>query len=102
MGCCKASALNLDTAQLLMDFLWIGIAFLFGLGVRAFSLPPMVGYLIAGFALNYAGVSPQQELQALADLGITLMLFTIGLKLNIKDLLKPEILGSALSHMGLW
>jgi predicted Kef-type K+ transport protein len=85
-----------------MDFLWIFVAFVFGLGVRMFNLPPMIGYLVAGFALHYAGVEPNAQLETLADLGITLMLFTIGLKLNVKDLLKPEILGGALSHMGIW
>lgn len=35
----------------------------------------------------------------MADLGIALLLFTIGLKLKLKDLLKVEIWGSALLHM---
>lgn len=45
---------------------------------------------------------PFAGMQGLADLGITLMLFTIGLKLNVKDLLKPEIFFGATSHMVLW
>ncbi|GAA5317731.1 MAG: cation:proton antiporter [Candidatus Pelagadaptatus aseana] len=85
-----------------MDFLWIFVAFIFGLGVRMINLPPMIGYLLAGFVLHYAGVEPDEQLETLANLGITLMLFTIGLKLNVKDLFKPEILGGALTHMGIW
>lgn len=85
-----------------MDFIWILLAFICGLGMKLISLPPLIGYLFAGFVLNFAGVEPDQTLDTLADLGITLMLFTIGLKLEIKSLLKLEIWGAALSHMGLW
>ncbi len=85
-----------------MDFLWILFAFICGLGVKLISLPPLIGYLFAGFALHYAGVQPDDTLNNLADLGITLMLFTIGLKLEIKSLLKPEIWAGSLSHMGIW
>ena len=70
-----------------MDVLWILFAFVCGLGVQSVGLPPLVGFLAAGFALNYAGIQGDEKLDGLADLGITLMLFTIGLKLNIKDLL---------------
>jgi glutathione-regulated potassium-efflux system ancillary protein KefC len=85
-----------------MDFIWIFIAFLFGLGIKLLSLPPMIGYMLAGFILHYWGVEPESSLNALADIGITLMLFTIGLKLNISDLLKREVWFSSLSHMSLW
>ncbi|GAB3110239.1 cation:proton antiporter [Aestuariicella hydrocarbonica] len=85
-----------------MDFIWILFAFACGLGVRLLSLPPLVGYLIAGFGLNFMGVEPDHTLQTLADLGITLMLFTIGLKLSIRDLLKPEIWAGTNIMMGVW
>jgi len=85
-----------------MDFVWILFAFGCGLGVRIVSLPPLVGYLAAGFILNALGVRPADGLQTLADLGITLMLFTIGLKLNLRDLFKLEVYGGASSHLLLW
>ncbi|WP_439134518.1 cation:proton antiporter domain-containing protein [Pseudomaricurvus sp.] len=85
-----------------MDFFWILFAFMCGLGVKALALPPMVGYLIAGFALNFIGIEPDDSLQGLADLGITLMLFTIGLKLNIRDLTKPEVWAGTSLMMGVW
>ena len=84
-----------------MDFIWILFAFLCGFGVRLLSLPPLIGYLIAGFILNFMGVVPDEGLTMLADLGITLMLFTIGLKLNPRDLLKREIWAGTLSNMSL-
>ncbi|GLS26902.1 cation:proton antiporter family protein [Marinibactrum halimedae] len=85
-----------------MDFIWIGVAFVCGFFVRQWGFPPLVGYLCAGFGLNAVGVQPFVGLQSLADLGITLMLFTIGLKLNLKDLARPEVWGSSLSHTCLW
>jgi glutathione-regulated potassium-efflux system ancillary protein KefC len=85
-----------------MDIAWIAFAFACGLGVKLVGLPPLIGFLAAGFALNAAGVEPNDTLNGLADLGITLMLFTIGLKLNIKDLLKTEVWIGTLGHMGLW
>jgi len=85
-----------------MDFLWVLFAFACGLGVKLLQLPPLVGFLCAGFLLNFIGVEPREGLQVLADLGITLMLFTIGLKLKIQDLLKREVWASSLGHMLGW
>lgn len=85
-----------------MEFLWIFFAFAAGFAVKLIALPPMVGYLAAGFMLNYAGVQPTANLDTLADLGITLMLFTIGLKLNVRDLIRREVWAGSLSHMLLW
>ena len=85
-----------------MDFLWITFAFTCGYVFRLMSLPPLIGYLLAGFILHFMGVEPLESLETFANMGITLMLFTIGLKLNVKDLLKTEVWASTLSHMGIW
>lgn len=85
-----------------MDFLWICVAFVFGFAAKQFSLPPLVGYLLAGFLLNALGIQPFEGLNELADLGITLMLFTIGLKLNLRDLAKVEVWGGTSLHTLLW
>jgi len=81
------------------DPIWIAIAFLFGALSRGIGLPPLVGFLIAGFVLNFFGFANGHFLNEMADLGIALLLFTIGLKLKIKDLLQVEIWGGALAHM---
>jgi predicted Kef-type K+ transport protein len=83
------------------DPLWIAIAFCFGLAVRGIGLPPMVGFLIAGFSLNVLGAEGGEFLDAMADLGITLLLFSIGLKLQLKSLARPEVWGVASVHMTL-
>jgi len=85
-----------------MDFIWILFAFALGLSAKSISLPPSIGYLAAGFILNYLGYSSSEGLQSLADLGITLMLFTIGLKLNVRDLTKTEVWLGCVSHSLIW
>jgi glutathione-regulated potassium-efflux system ancillary protein KefC len=81
------------------DVIWILIALVFGLAVSFVSLPPMVGYLIAGFVLSALGVQSAETLHAVADIGVTLLLFSIGLKLNIKDLFRAEIWAVSVIHM---
>jgi predicted Kef-type K+ transport protein len=34
------------------EAIWITLAFILGMAFRQFGLPPLVGYLAAGFALN--------------------------------------------------
>ncbi len=85
-----------------MEFIWVLFAFVFGVFARALALPPLIGYLVAGFILHLVGVQSSDALQVLSDLGITLMLFTIGLKLNVKDLLHTFVWGGAVSNMTLW
>jgi len=82
------------------DALWLAIAFIAGFSFQRIGLPPLAGFLLAGFTLNYLGAESSVFLNELADLGVTLLLFTIGLKLRIKSLLKPEIWGVASLHMG--
>ena len=38
------------------DIVAIAIAFILGFGARFVALPPLVGYLVAGFALYAAGM----------------------------------------------
>jgi predicted Kef-type K+ transport protein len=82
--------------------LWLGIAFLFGLGSRFIGLPPLVGFLVAGFALNIVSTNNSTEfISEIADHGVTLLLFTIGLKLRLRSLFRPEIWGVAMIHIPL-
>ncbi|MCC5023734.1 MAG: cation:proton antiporter [Candidatus Synoicihabitans palmerolidicus] len=62
-----------------MDGLLIAIAFLFGLIAQQIRLPPLVGFLVAGFVLSALGKTGGATLDFLADLGVTLMLFPSGL-----------------------
>ncbi|MDJ0989819.1 MAG: cation:proton antiporter [Desulfobacterales bacterium] len=84
-----------------MDPLWISTAFLLGFAVRQIGLPPLVGFLLAGFALKALGVEGGPFLRDISDLGVTLLLFTIGLKFKVKSLLQPEIWAGTTLHMAI-
>lgn len=84
-----------------MDPIWVVIAFGVGLAVKQFGLPPMVGFLGAGFVLAGLGVEHSETLKYMADMGIYLLLFSIGLKLDLRGLTKPEVWGVASSHMAI-
>lgn len=83
------------------DVAWISLAFALGFLARQAGLPPLVGFLTAGFILNLAGASSGDALNKLADLGITLLLFTIGLKLDLRTLMRPQVWAVTLLHMGI-
>jgi predicted Kef-type K+ transport protein len=83
------------------DVTWLSLAFLLGFLASVVRLPPMVGFLVAGFVLNTFGVVSGEMLAKLADLGITLLLFTVGLKLDLKSLMRPQIWGTTLIHMSI-
>ncbi|MGK0170072.1 MAG: glutathione-regulated potassium-efflux system ancillary protein KefC [Gammaproteobacteria bacterium] len=82
-----------------MEILALVIAFAFGFAVRQIALPPLVGYLAAGFVLHEFGFTGGATITTIADLGITLLLFTIGLKLRLRTLLRPEIWAVTSAHM---
>lgn len=77
----------------------ITVALLAGLCARRIGLPPMVGFLVAGFALRSAGCEEPPRLTEAADFGVTLLLFTIGLKLRVKSLARPEVWAGTTLHM---
>jgi predicted Kef-type K+ transport protein len=81
------------------DIIAIAVAFLFGFGARMVSLPPLVGYLIAGFVLYANGMEASITLREFSEMGVTLLLFSIGLKLRLGNLLMPQIWGVASAHM---
>ncbi len=82
-----------------MDLVWIGIAFVFGFAARQCKLPPLVGFLIAGFVLKAMGMQGGDLLETVSELGVTLLLFSIGLKLKIQTLLRPQVWAVASTHM---
>jgi predicted Kef-type K+ transport protein len=81
------------------DIAWIGIAYLCGLAARPVGLPPLVGYLLAGFVLHAIDIRTGDTLAELSELGITLLLFSIGLKLNLRSLLQRHVWGVTGIHM---
>ena len=83
------------------DVSWITLAFFLGFMARLINLPPLVGFLATGFLLNYLGITSGDTLQKLADLGVTLLLFAVGLKLNLKTLIRPQVWGVTVLHISI-
>ena len=80
------------------DVAWISVAFVLGLLASQIGLPPLVGFLVTGFLLGYFGMAGGEVLDKLADLGITILLFTVGLKLNLRALIRPQVWTVTLLH----
>jgi predicted Kef-type K+ transport protein len=76
-----------------MEILFVFAAYIFGLVAQSIKLPPLVGYLVAGFTLAALGFGPTDNLKTVADLGVTILLFTVGLKIRFRNVLVKEIIG---------
>jgi len=66
------------------------LAFAFGLAVQRLRLPPLVGYLLAGIAIGPftpGFVADQGIANQLAEIGIILLMFGVGLHFSLDDLL---------------
>ena len=88
----------------MFEVISLSFAFFFGLAVRRVGLPPLVGFLAAGFAIHAAGARlglPDEAdaiLSHVSHLGVLLLLFAVGLKLRLGQLAQPQVFGGALIH----
>ncbi len=82
-----------------MDIVWIGLAFLLGLLLNRYHIPPLVGYLLAGIGLSFTAYEPGNLLHEIAHLGVIFLLFTVGLHISLKGILQKEVLGVGLIHL---
>ncbi len=82
-----------DTALITTIAAGIGLAFLLGLAATKVGLPPLVGYLVAGIAVGpyTPGLVADSSLaQQLAEIGVILLMFGVGIHFSIKDLLSVK------------
>ncbi len=77
----------------------LAAAFALGFLVQQIGLPPLVGYLAAGFLLAAAEVDPGPGLEVVSDLGVLLLLFGIGLKLKPSTLARPVVWAGTTLHL---
>jgi predicted Kef-type K+ transport protein len=82
-----------------MDVFWIAIAFLAGLIAKALRLPTLVGFLGAGLVLSLFGISSSDLLHELGEIGVILLLFSVGLHLRLKSLIRSEVLAVGGIHL---
>ena len=109
-----------ETALIATIAAGLGLAFLLGFLATYLKLPPLVGYLLAGIAVGPftpgfvadAGLASQ-----LAEIGVILLMFGVGLHFSIGDLLAVKriavpgaivqitvatLLGAGVSHLWGW
>lgn len=70
-----------------------------GLGAKKIGLPPLLGFLLSGLFLNFLGYEELEIITELGELGVTLMLFTIGLKIDVRLLLRREVWLTSSTHL---
>ena len=86
-----------DTALIATLAASFGLAFAFGFVASRLRLPPIVGYLLAGVAVGpYSpGFVADQGLAAqLAEVGVMLLMFGVGLHFSVGDLLAARRLAA--------
>jgi CPA2 family monovalent cation:H+ antiporter-2 len=88
----------------------LGAAIVFGYAARRIGLSPILGYLVAGVVIgpHTPGVHADPSLSAqLADMGVVLLMFGVGLHFSVRDLLDvrgiavPGALGQSAVATGL-
>src|SRR5512139_3511578 len=72
--------------------------------LQKLKIPSIVGFLIAGAALGPHGfgmIREAREVEFLAEVGVVLLLFTIGLEISLKNLkrIRSAVLGGGLSQV---
>jgi predicted Kef-type K+ transport protein len=82
-----------------MDLVWLVAAFSAGIVAKAVRLPTMVGYLAAGVVLALFGVESNTLIQVVADFGVILLLFTVGLHISFRSLLEKRVVGVGAIHL---
>ncbi len=79
-----------DTPLIATIAVGLGLAFVLGVLAQRFRLPPIAGYLVAGILVGpfTPGFVADQKLAVeLAEIGVILLMFGVGLHFSLKDLL---------------
>ena len=84
----------METAPSVLE---LGLLFLaaaaFGWGARRVGLPAVVGYLVLGLAVSPftpGYVADREQLQLLADVGVVLLLFEVGIEVDLARLRREQ------------
>ncbi len=81
--------------------LWMTGALICGQIFRLFSLPILIGFIFSGYIFNIFNFEDTNEILALpAELGVELLLFSIGLKIKPSYFLNLDIISVFFVHTG--
>ncbi|MCL3778333.1 cation:proton antiporter [Actinomyces sp. 186855] len=70
-----------------------------GFAATLLHLPPLVGFLIAGFVIGSSNLPALPVVEVMGDVGVAILLFMIGLKLDLRILMRREVFGTAVTTM---
>ncbi len=109
-----------ETALIATIAAGIGLAFILGLAATRLRVPPLVGYLVAGVIVGPftpGFVADAGLAQQLAEIGVILLMFGVGIHFSVADLLAVRrialpgavvqitvatVLGAAVAHLWGW
>jgi CPA2 family monovalent cation:H+ antiporter-2 len=102
----RSPTMHHDTSLITTIVAGLVLAYIFGMIANRLRLPPLVGYLFAGILVgpHTPGFVADQELGAqLAELGVILLMFGVGLHFSLKDLMSVRALAipGAVAQIGL-
>ncbi len=96
------AASTAPTAELLMPLLWVfGVATVIVAILHLKKVPSLLGFLLTGVLVGPAGFGVVRDADAIAimaEIGVVLLLFTIGLEVSLRDLARMAklVLGGGL------
>ena len=93
VGLCEDFRMPHDTPLIATIVAGLGLAFVFGTIAQRLKIPPLVGYLLAGVAVGPftpGYVADQALATELAELGIILLMFGVGLHFSLNELLSVK------------
>ena len=98
-----AAAMPHDIPLILTIVVGLGLAFILGTIAHRLKAPPLIGYLIAGVLVGPhtpGFVADASLAQQLAELGVILLMFGVGLHFSLKDLLSVKAIAipGAIAH----
>ena len=73
--------------------------------LRRLAVPPVVGFILAGVVIGPAGlglVADREKIEIVAEVGVMLLLFMVGLKISLRDLwrMRATVLGGGSLQYG--
>lgn len=85
----------------MQEILWLAVAYGLGFGAMLLGLPVFVGYLVAGWLLGFLGFEVTELIDHASHIGVLLLLFTVGLHLNLRAILTREVIATAGIHLAI-